>query len=395
MLNDENASVKPKGGSVALFCIITALYWFSLYAYIPIFTPYVESLGAGHTMTGLIVGSYGLTQLLLRIPLGIISDRLRKRKIFVSLGMLLSLGSSLGLWLVPGVWGALIFRGLAGAAASTWVAFTVLFSSYFNEGQAQKAIGTINAFNSLGQMLATFAGGWLAQSVGWPSTFILAAIVGAIGLVASLFVAETRVPTKQPIQVEQLLKVGKSVSLLTVSGLAILSQFVTFATVFGFTTVHAQSIGAGEFEMGLLTLISTLPYMLASTLVASVFATRFGERRTVTIGFVIVAVCAAIIPFTRSMSGLYISQAIGGFGRGMVFPVLMGLSIKTVEPDKRATAMGFFQAIYAVGMFVGPFLVGLISDAVGLTGGFLATAAVGAVAAFVAWASLKPLSRSI
>jgi len=383
--------VRKINSSVSLLCFATTVYWFSLYVYVPIFTPYVESLGANHTIAGLIAGSYGLAQLILRVPLGIVSDRLRKRKMFVWLGMLFSLASALGFLLLPGVLGAFVARSLAGAAASTWVAFTVLFSSYFENDKAAKAIGTINAFNSLGQMIATFSGGWLAQQAGWRATFILSSIAAAIGFIASLFVQEARYAEREPLKIGQLLKVGLDRELIIVSWLAILSQFITFATTFGFTTVHAQAIGAGEFEMGLLTLVSTLPYMLASTMIGTSFAVWLGERRAIVIGFVISALCAAVIPFTKSMIGLYISQALGGFGRGMVFPLLMGLSIKSVEPDKRATAMGFFQAIYAVGMFIGPFLVGIISDAVGLTGGFLLTAIIGILAAVMAFSLLKPL----
>lgn len=77
--------------NIKLFIFVTAFYWFSMYAYIPTFSPYIESLGASHKMIGLILGSYGFTQMLIRIPLGIYSDRLNKRKIFVVLGVLLSI----------------------------------------------------------------------------------------------------------------------------------------------------------------------------------------------------------------------------------------------------------------------------------------------------------------
>ena len=56
-----------------LFVLITVIYWFSLYVYMPILTPYVEGLGASLSMVGLVVGSYGFTQMLIRIPLGIYS----------------------------------------------------------------------------------------------------------------------------------------------------------------------------------------------------------------------------------------------------------------------------------------------------------------------------------
>jgi MFS family permease len=63
----------------------------------------------------------------------------------------------------------------------------------------------------------------------------------------------------------------------------------------------------------------------------------------------------------------------------------MGMSIQTVSEEKRATAMGFFQAIYSLGMFGGPIIVGIIGDISGLAGGFLSTGAVGLLGSLLAW----------
>ena len=50
------------------------LFWFSVYTYPSFLTSYaVNELGATSAMAGMIVGSYGLTQMLFRIPLGILS----------------------------------------------------------------------------------------------------------------------------------------------------------------------------------------------------------------------------------------------------------------------------------------------------------------------------------
>ena len=47
------------------------LFWFSVYTYPSFLTDYaVHGLGATKVMAGMIVGSYGFTQMVLRIPLG-------------------------------------------------------------------------------------------------------------------------------------------------------------------------------------------------------------------------------------------------------------------------------------------------------------------------------------
>ncbi len=52
----------------ALLCSITVFFWFAQYVYIPFLTPYLFTLSMTATMVGLIVGAYGVTQLVLRSP---------------------------------------------------------------------------------------------------------------------------------------------------------------------------------------------------------------------------------------------------------------------------------------------------------------------------------------
>ena len=56
------------------------------------------------------------------------------------------------------------------------------------------------------------------------------------------------------------------------------------------------------------------------------------------------------------------------------FPALMALSIKSIAPQQRATAMGFYQAVYAVGMIAGPMVSGVLADNMGLSSVFYLSA---------------------
>lgn len=354
---------------IPLFCIVTSLYWFSLYAFVPNLPLYAESLGASHKMIGLILGSYGFTQMIIRIPLGIYSDAIGRRKIFILLGIAIAVTSALGMALLPTPGALLFFRGLTGVAAAAWVTFTVLFSSYFAAEEAPKALGYINSFNALGQMLAMLLGGILARRLGSRAPFLLAAAVGTFGFILGLGIVEKPVK-RETLELSSLLEIGREKGLLFASGLAILIQVLTFATVYGFTPVAAQKLGADEFQRGLLTTLSTMPTIFASAMSGSVFAKKFGEKKILVVGFATISLSCAIIPMIHSLKVLYLTQMIGGFARGVIFPLLMGLSIKTVDIERRATAMGFFQAVYGLGMFLGPVLVGFISDMVGLSWGF-------------------------
>jgi MFS family permease len=55
-----------------------------------------------------------------------------------------------------------------------------------------------------------------------------------------------------------------------------------------------------------------------------------------------------------------------GLANGLFFPILLGLSIEGVDTYHRSTAMGIHQSVYAIGMFSGPWIGGLLADAVGI-----------------------------
>ncbi|MDB5083567.1 MAG: hypothetical protein JWN30_453 [Bacilli bacterium] len=356
---------------IPLFCIVTMLYWFSMYTYVPILAAYVEQLGASHKMAGIIVGSYGFTQMLLRIPVGVYSDHLHKRRLFINFGLFFTLLSGIGLWLSKDLSFILLFRALAGAAAATWVDFTILFTSYYKKEETTKAIGTISFYNSIAQMAAMLLGGYLAEKVSWQSPFAAGAAVGLIGLIGSFFLVEKYEESANKLSVKELVHVITDRSLLVVSLLAILSQLLTFATVFGFTPVFAENLGVSKFQMGLLTVFSSLPTAIASLIGGRYLAQKMGERAVITWGFLLMGIFTITIPFTTGFWLLIVTQALSGLGRGLSFPLLMALSIKNTPVQKRATAMGFFQAIYGLGMFVGPVLMGFMGDMVSLKEGFI------------------------
>jgi len=60
---------------------------------------------------------------------------------------------------------------------------------------------------------------------------------------------------------------------------------------------------------------------------------------------------------------------------------LMGLSIQSVPRQQQATAMGFFQSLYAIGMSLGPILSGACAQKVGLSSVFVLNGGLGLVGA--------------
>ncbi len=374
---------------VIIFGLVTGLFWFSLYTYIPTFSPYLENRGISHGLIGIIIGSYGFVQMVLRIPLGILSDRINRRKIFVILGVILGTVSALGLAFTEHAYLILFLRSLSGMAAATWVTYTILFSSYFDNENTSRSIGLINSFTKTGQVAAMLLGGLIAQYFGARAPFFLGAAGGLIGVILSLKIDKNRDLDREPLELPELLQVIKDKNLIAVSSMAVIVQFITFATIFGFIPVIARNLGASEGQLGMLSTLANLPTILAAVLAGTVFTDRFGEVKSIIGGFIVLALTTIAAPYINTLTVLFLSQIIAGFSRGLVYPLLMSLSIKKIANSQRATAMGFFQAVYGIGMFIGPVIVGFISDLAGLAAGFWFAGIMGLVGAVLSGYIIK------
>ena len=356
--------------SIGLLSVDIYFFWASLYLFVPILSVYAKALGASLSMVGLIIGSYGLTQLIVRIPMGMLSDRLGRRKPFVTLAFVMTGISVLGLAWSPNPTWLLVFRGLTGLSAATWVTTTVLYSSYFAHERSVRAISFATFFQGVAMVMATAAGGALADAYGWTSTFYLALIPAGLGVLLSLFLIED-VTVREPrpfswVEFKHMRGIGL---LLIVSALACVTQYANYATTFGFVPIYGETLGASPTQLGWLSTAVLLPYALAA-LASARLADRVGERVLLTGGLVIMGLTSAGIPFINSVPVLIGSRVLYGIGAGLSFPVMMGLSIKHIDSEHRALAMGFFQAVYAVGMFLGPTLSGVLADVLGMGGMF-------------------------
>jgi MFS family permease len=337
------------------------IFWFSQYAYLPFLNPYLKGMGAAASVVGLVAGSYGFVQLFLKLPLGIVVDRHQLQKLSVSLSFFLCMISSLGFFWLRTPMAYLLFRAMAGLASCGWVSFTVLYANYFDAEHAPKSVGRLNSSNYTGRLLAFLMGGILAQNVGVESVFIVCAIVAGIGFILSLTVQQNKKPVAT-FGLRDILEVIKDRNLLAVATLATLCQTMAFSTIYSFSSDIAKSIGATSMELGLMNIFLTFPIILVTFLSGGYLMTRFGAQKLVITGFLMMAFYCMVIPFVGQVYVLYLLQLIGGAGQGLTLTLLMGLSIRDVDLDKRTTAMGFFQAAYGVGMTLGPIMMGLLVD---------------------------------
>jgi MFS family permease len=369
-----------------LLSAATILYWASMYIYVPILSPYLESRGLSVGWIGFIIGSYGITQIVVRLPLGLYSDVMRRRKPFLIAGLLAG-AVSCALFLLPGTWGGpLGGRLLAGLCASAWVPFSVLYASYYPQNKTSQAMGTLSFLTVSGQLAGMLGSGWLTEAGGWDAAFRTGIMLAVIGMFVVLFVHEPESDTAAAPDLPPLDRktIFRSVNLWKVSSLSVLAHGILFITMFGFTPLYAVNLGANETQLTGIVASFMIPHAIVSLISGRVLAPRFGTKRLLIIGFILAGICTALMPYSQSIGWLAVTQGFNGAAQAMYFPLLLGMAIQDFPSNLRASAMGLFQSVYSIGMFLGPYVAGALIAMGSLKTGFLFGAALGFVAASLA-----------
>nr|WP_282580050.1 MFS transporter [Paenibacillus odorifer] len=379
-----------QGSSRFFFLVIVFMFWFSSYIYVPVLSPYVEHLGASYFMVGMVLGIYGLMQILFRIPIGIGSDYLNRRRPFIYLGLIASgVSCFLFMWGAQPGW-ALAARAVSGIAASAWVVYSVMFAGYFPKEEAGKAMGMLQFTTVIAQLTSMMISGYMVEHWGWNAPFLIGGIVAIAALILALRLPEQKQEKRQnAIQIKELAGVVKEPLLVRVSLLSVLAHCVLFITMFGYTPNQALNIGASKESLGWLTLAFMIPHAIATLYGSRLFGGLLGDRGKLMLGFAGSALFTLLIPSMPTLAALCLTQVGNGFMQGLIFPLLLSKSVSEIDPFKRATAMGFYQAVYAIGMSAGPFVAGWMSSVYGLTGGFWLGGIAAVLATILSWVWMK------
>ncbi len=349
-----------------------SLYWISLYLYVPTLPIYAYDKTGSLTLVGVILSMYGLWQAVIRLPLGIAADWLGSRKPLIIIGLVLC---GVGSWMMGIATNKdylIIGRAVTGFGASVWVLFIAAFSGLFPPGEAVRATILLTLANSVARMFATGATGWLNEYAGYQMPFYLATVAAAIAIIVLLPVREERFQ-RQNLSIQGIRDLITRRDVLIPSLLAAVSQYTNNAATFGFLPILAKQLGATNIMQGTLVSMS-LGAIVAGNIISERLVRKIGKRDLVHLSFILGffgTIGAAVAP---SLAVVFLTQFLLGLSWGIGYPILMGMSIERVANTERATAMGLHQAVYAIGMFAGPSLSGILVDSIGIQQMFGVTA---------------------
>ena len=160
---------------------IYALRMLGLFIILPVFALYAEELpgGESHLLMGIALGAYGLTQAILQIPAGWMSDRYgRKPVIYISL-ILFALGSFIAAYADDIYW-VIIGRVVQGAGALN-AAVMALTADLTREEHRTKAMAMIGITIGITFSISMVLSPMLNSLIGVPGIF---AMTGVLALLA-------------------------------------------------------------------------------------------------------------------------------------------------------------------------------------------------------------------
>ena len=340
-----------------------------------------DSLGLNAAQKGLMVAVPILSGSLMRIPLGLATDRFGGKRVgmaslaflFVPLTLGWQAGSSLPTLLAVG-----IMLGTAGAS----FAIALPLASRWYPAERQGLVMGIAAAGNSGTVIANLAAPRLAKLVGWSNVMALAMIPLAIVLIAFLLLAKDS-PVRAPAKKEGAYRAVLRRTDLWWYCLLYSVTFGGYVGLSGFLPLFFRDqYAVAPITAGYLTALAALVGSALRPLGGWV-SDRVGGDRMLSAVLVVITLAygaAATLPVLPLMVGIVIvAMSSLGLGNGAVFQ-LVPQSFR----NDIGVATGIIGALGGVGGFFLPLLLGSIKQTTGSFAVGFATLAVMAVVAQIA-----------
>jgi MFS family permease len=382
--------------SSSALAFIYALRMLGLFLVLPVFALQAPLYpgGSDAVLVGLAMGIYGLTQGVLQLPLGMLSDRLGRKKVIVA-GLLVFAAGSFAAAMADSLLGLIIGRALQGGGAISAVV-TALLADQTRDEVRTKAMALVGASIGLMFALSLVAAPVLVGLHGLPGLFVL---TGTLAL-AGIAVVVWGVPPEP----------GQHKAVVRGSLAAVLRHGPTMRLNFGVFVLHAlllaMWVGVPQLlvDAGLPQQHHWWVYLPAVTLsffvmAASLFPLeRRGYLRAVFLGAVgIIGLVEAALALSAGASPSVAALAVLLFlffcGSNILEAAQPSMASRLAPPEARGTAMGVYNTLQSLGFFAGGAVGGWLTKHVGVQGLFATCAALMLVWLVVAWPMRAPGRR--
>jgi MFS family permease len=346
------------------------------FALLPLIAPRARELGADALGVGLAVAAYSLTNLLLNLGGGWLTDRFgRRRVLLVSLVAspvclaLYALAGSLPLFLAVRV-----LHGAIGGALM--VALFALLVDLAPEGRRGTAIGRAGALIGLAAVIGPASAGIAARELGTAPVFAGLAVVLGLGVVLVVgFIPETLTQAAARAVAPGTWRRLLADPRLRVACLAIFGLEAAVGIVTGFLVdgIQARQIAEGmtaeralRYATGAQGGLFSIFALVAVVVMLSPLARRVDRRGATGIsvaGLLLVAGSTALLAASTGLAADAGGMVLYGLGFGLVFPAATAIVGIAAPPAERGRAYGLFNVAFDAGLSSGPLLAGLAGSA--------------------------------
>ncbi len=349
----------------------------------PLFPLYLKEIGATDIENALVISVGNLTATLLMLPSGALMNRYGK-KTFLVLASILS-GVSVLLMAFTGNWTLVIpLNMLLNVSMCLFVPSRMaLIAENATPNNRASLFGVMNLAWPIGGVIGPFLGGYLAESVGWGSVFVIAAAVSFLAIYPALKVKDATRWVKPPIE-----DGGKGPSIRD------RKYLVPLSTLFGLQTLVTTSMAAVNM---ILPIYLRDRFGLSYALIGAFFtgsnlllvftqlgggyiADRHGRRG-------LLLICAALAPVAigswvlfDNWVALFAVYSIAFGLWSLTWPPILAILTDLLPAKLRGTGFGLNMTGSRLGFTLGPIIAGLLYVVPGSSIPFIGAAVIYALA---------------
>ena len=356
-----------------IICAVALIAVLGVSSVTPAFPKLAQALNIDPKNIGLLVTAFTLPTLILGPIIGVLADRLGRKKIIVP---------SLFLFGIAGTACAfardfnllLMLRLLQGIGAASLLSLSVtLIGDLYAGDRRTTAMGYNASATSVGTAIYPTVGGALA-TIGWYYPFMLPLAAIPVGLLV-LFALKNPEPQGERNLQEYLRNAGKVLKNRQLAGLFIASA-ANFILLYGAYVTYLPQLINDTFKappatIGLLLSSVSVAITITSSQLGRL-ARRFPATTLIRASFVFYALALSIVPFVPNIWLLLIPTTIFGIGLGIGFPSIQTLLADLAPREYLATVMSVNGTFFGLGQTLGPLLMGIVFGMGGISSVFYA-----------------------
>jgi MFS family permease len=341
---------------------------------------FVQALGAGDSVLGLIAAVSPLAGILFSFPVGVLSDRIGRRRLLVVSGCVFLLAPLLylfvadPLWLVP----VRFFHGTATAILGPVV--SAIIAERFPKTKGEM-LGTYSSATLVGRTLAPLAGGVIITAFAFAPGLLPYRMVYVAAAIAAIpvFLLVLRY-REEPAGLPGL--PGFSVfreSLVTfmenhrlrATALADMATYFAFGAFETFLPVYLFALHFEAYQIGIIFAIQVLILAVTKPVFGRV-ADRIDKRLQIIAGLLVTGGAIAAVSFTVTWPGILLVSAVFGLGISLSTVATSAYIADIAKTEQIGASMGALSSIMDIGQSSGPLITGGIITLAGYSAGFSA-----------------------